>query len=392
MIGIKVNGGFLQLAPDTSAEIERESPFFSIDQINTEYSNPINFLYTKENCRLLGMKYHYYVERQKTTVEADIYSGTTYKGRGTLIVESGKLNLTNVEDTILTGYVLFGISRFFQVIRDKKLTDLSLGGTRSFNWTTSNPYDGSGGYWQHFHSTWTDNTIPYVFAPVRNEAYYGDQSDIDWMNKPAADGSLALDYTTPIVPMIRLEYLLRCIFQENGFTVDFSRIPDQHWKKIILINPVKLEWTRVGPINTGGRITYGPTAAPQVKINLTKHLPQKQTISDFLIQLFYRFGWAPIFTGNNCSFIPVKVLPTSTRKDWSAYASPEADTSFNAEKKIYAFKNDINGNDSAPERPDMEGITIYRNVGYQRDLPTAGSDNVEKIAYCYYENHYYKST
>src|SRR5437764_32194 len=83
-----------------------------------------------------------------------------------------KMNYNNIERTTLNGYVLFGISHFFQVIKDKKLRELSLGGIRRFNYTSSNPGDGTNGYWQHFHQTWSDATIPYVFQPVRNDIYF----------------------------------------------------------------------------------------------------------------------------------------------------------------------------------------------------------------------------
>lgn len=389
MIGLKVNNVFLDIASDknSSAEIQRNSPFFAIDQISAEYSTPVTIPFTEKNAQALGYTFQYYTIREKKKVEAELFSDGISKGMCTLVIETAAMNYNNAERTTLSGYVLCGVSHFFQVIKDKKLTALSLGGARHFEFTTNAPDDGSAGYWQHFHATWTDNTIPYVFQPVRNEKYYGENSETDWMNQLGEDLKLKFDPKNVLVPMIRLKYLLEQIFIEHGFTVDFSPLQNELWKSIILIGTKKIDWTSVrAATNANGTITIQAAAKDNITISLAKHLAPDKTISDFIIQLFYRFGWAPVFDGTLCKIVPVKFLKDGQRKDWTPFASPVFSSSFTEDAPVYAFDTEIDSNDTFPSEPDLKDKKIGKPVATASLLPVPTVSEEGLIRFCFYEN------
>jgi hypothetical protein len=392
MIEVKVNGIVLDIPPDVTAEIERTSPFFSIDRINTEHSTPITIRYSDKNALALNYRFEYYQIREKKQTEAELFSGGICKGKCMLMLEAAEIDYNNIERTTLNGYVLFGISHFFQVIKDKKLSELSLGGIRRFNYTSSNAGDGTNGYWQHFHDTWSDDTIPYVFQPVRNDAYFGEGVvNVDaqgnplkvggWMNQLGDDLKLLNDPKNPLVPMVRYKYLIEQIFIENGFSIDFSEMNNQHWEKLILIDTKKIDWITVRIVGNT------PQAAPSasVAINLARHVP-RETISDFLIQTFLRYGWAPVFNGTRCKLKPVRELRNGPRKDWTNFASSVLKSTFSQENPAYAFNSEFDKNDKLPNSVDLQDKRVGLPIAFQGYLkePTFAEESM--IRFCFYEN------
>ena len=402
MKGIKLNGRFLDLKPDTSTEIARKSPFFAINDFVSEVTTePLVFPYTPNNAIAFGLPYQYYSQRKKKKYEIEHYSNNEFRGRGTLVIETGTLNLSNIEATEITGYIVYGISNFFQSIKGKKLSDLTLGGKRIFNYTTNNPDDGTGGYWQHFHQTWVDDTIPYVFFPVRNENYYTEEGDVDWLNKLDNNAKLLFklpgiaaddNQVCPIIPFIRLPYLLEQIFAEFGYQVDFSGLNDTQWEKLAMLNLTKLDWVAIQPVVENGQVVNKPMAAPQITIELKKHVPQDKSISDFIVQLFNRYGWAPLFDPIRkiCRYVAVKEADKGTVKDWTKFASPVAGSSFNEEKKIFAFTNEIDNNDEFPSPPDFSNLNIGLPVLSASMLTEPTIAESETVKFCYHENQWWQ--
>lgn len=397
MIGIKVNGRFLDLRPGSSSEIERKSPFFAIDDYASETTtDALVFPYTQNNAVALDLPYQYFSERKKKTIEAEHYDGNSFRGPCTLIIETGKLNINNIEATEISGYIVYSISHFFQFIKGKKLRDLTLGGVRTFNWTTNVPDDGSNGFWQHCHKTWTDDSIPYVFAPIRDEGYIPfDTIDApDFINGLNNDGKLRDHYRNPIVPMIRIPYLFEQIFKEHGFDVDFTGINDVEWKKLILESTIGIEWQDIGyDINEFGQGHNFYTHKSQISFSLHDHVPQQQTISDFLVQWFFRYGIAPVFSlvSRKAYMVAVKELRGSPLKDWTRFAEPDIDSSFNEDKKIFAFTNEIDSNDQFPSAPDFSGIKFTPPSFTIHHVPDPASTLEGQVVYCWLENQWYQA-
>ena len=166
MLGLKYNGKFLVLKPGTSSEIERKSPLFAMNESASEVTTiPLSFPY-KDNAVILGFPFNYYTERKKIKLKVEYHDGGRFVGFATLVLQTGSLNLNNIEDAEMSGDLMYGISDFFQDIKDKYLNKMPIGGTRSFAWTTNDPTDGSNGFWQHIHETWVNDSIPYIFQPI----------------------------------------------------------------------------------------------------------------------------------------------------------------------------------------------------------------------------------
>ena len=379
---------FLDVKPGTSAEIERQSPFFAMNSEVGETSTPIVLLGTERNARELELQYQYYTRRTKSKYSVEVYDGNTFRCQATLIVETGRLHINHLDKCELTGYLLFGISDFFNQVKGKKLSDLSLGGARQFEFTVGEAEHPSNGYWQHFHKAWTDGSIPYVFQPVRNEEFF-EGGDIEWVNRLNGSGKLSFDFKNPIVPMIRNRYLMEQIYLEHGWTPDFSAFTDDVFDKLIWVNLTPLNWVE-SALQLDG--TWGFQARKLLTIDLSQHVPQGKTISDFILQVFRRWGWAPVFNLQNKTvrLVAVKGLPDGKAKDWTGYAEPLLESSFAEDQKTYAFITNIDENDSLPSAPDFENAKYVRDTLTSKLLPQPTVDMEGRIVFSYLDNAWYR--
>src|SRR4051794_20190668 len=154
---IKYQNEFLDIAPDQTPEISRNSPLFIMDDLAKEVSTPITFAYSDKNSRLLG---HYFFDltvKTRKRIDVELYDGGSFKTNCTLVLESAGMNRAHESKSSASGYLLINISDFFARIKDKKLSQLFLGGQRTFYFTSFHPADGSDGYWQHLQGTWAFN-------------------------------------------------------------------------------------------------------------------------------------------------------------------------------------------------------------------------------------------
>jgi hypothetical protein len=399
MIRVKTfNGVTLQPSPGSTMEVERNSPFFSTgDEWAGERSTPINFPYSKSNAKELGYPYHFYTKRIKRIVDADLYDGTMYRQRGKLITENSTIDQNHIHRSDIRGYFVFALSNFYQIIKDKKLRSLSLGGKRSFNWTTSDPDDASGGFWQYIHSTW-DGTKDFLVAPVRNEEY-GDPLIIgipgggtltlanDWMNRLGDDGKLHYEFNKAldsVCPQIKVKYLLEKIFTEHGYTITYD-VGDTQWESLFLNSLIPFKWTDVEETDDWPYVEFNPKAVIDVYLN--EHLPDR-TLSDFLVQLGNRYGWRFLINDETkvCKIKSVRNILNGTRKDWTAYCSSVFESDFSSGTRIFSFKNDIDSGDNLPVRGEFEDKVRLADVFSFNDLPTATGTLFNNIAYSHIEN------
>ncbi|HEX8358277.1 MAG TPA: hypothetical protein VF610_12720, partial [Segetibacter sp.] len=398
MLGVKLNGVFLDLKPRTSTEIDRKSPLFAISEYASEgTTEPVVFRYSPKNALAFDLPFQYYSERRKKKYQVEYYSGNSFLYRCTLVIETGKLNLNNIQDTEISGVLLYSISDFFQNVKGKKLSDLQLGGVRTFAWTTNIPGDGSAGFWQHVHASWTDDDIPYVFQPIRNDAYYGKNGDVDWMNKLNDNAQILYDLQapqpSPLVPMIKLKYLITQIFEEAGFAIDFTGLNDEDWKKLLLVNLKRIDWWEPKPLtDADGNTVIQRAPSSIIKIDLKKHVPQDKTVSDFILQLFFRYGWTPLFNSSTkkCRLVAVKEYENGRIKDWTKYTSPRIESAFNEDIKIFAFTNEIDSNDELPSAPDLTNANTSPGALAARNLPVPTSAQAGLVTFCYHDNQWWQ--
>ena len=130
MLGIQTSSGtFLDLAPGTSTQLERVSPFFSKEDLAEEHSLPLSFPYTPLNARELGLPNHYYTRRIKKRIEGvRLYDNNNFSYTGDLVIETAELNVNDITKSKINGYFITGVSSFFQLVKNKKLRELELGG------------------------------------------------------------------------------------------------------------------------------------------------------------------------------------------------------------------------------------------------------------------------
>ncbi len=389
MFQLKYKDEFIDLLPDQEPEIERNSPLFLIDDYLSEKTSPVTIAYSDKNCRLIGNIFFELSERVQTKIAVKIYDKGTYKYNAVLVIESAGMHGLHVGKGNATGYMLLGISSFFTDIKDKLLTDLALGGVRTLNYTTADPDDASGGYWQAFKESW-DFEDDYVIAPYRNEAFTDDDIEFTychrWGNK--FDGE-TLETRQPVIPWPKFEYVLNQIFEEAGWKLDTTGINDEDWKKIILYSNYLVSTCGFG-YGAGVVVTRLPT----VEINLALAMPKDVKCSTFIFEWCKRLLWAPIFVfnSNTCRLVALKEMRNKTPKDWTRYAKPTINEEFSTPEKIFAFKNTFEGEDQYPTAgPDLK---MYPQVGFFNTEYTFPDSNAEDFngysAYTFVDNKYWR--
>lgn len=388
MLGIKVNDTFLTLSPGAQMQLERESPFFNIDNLASEYSMPVTIPYTPQNARALGMFHHYYTRRTKTRFPAQLYDRLNFCYTGELVIDSASIDLNDTSQSTISGNFITGVSSFYQLVKNKKLSDLKLGGIRSFAWTDNNPVSVNKGWWQHVHDTW-EGKMDYLFAPIRNEKWTGSGEDgtADWMNKLGNNGYLDFEgnYNT-LCPQVRLRYILEQIFAEHGWSVDYSEVKDTQWQTIFIPTFYAVTWEKM--------LISGPAPLNTIEMNLQNHMPPDVTITSFIIWLRNKYNWGFDFDSGRkvCKLYALKALANGKRKDWTTYLNKKVTPEFTEDKKVFAFNITIGGNDSYPIKQDMKQVTVLDPVAYFTDLPVINADMVNKVIHVYRENTFYQAT
>jgi hypothetical protein len=389
---IKYQNEFLDITPDQSPEIERRSPLFLVDDILAEYSTPISFAYTDKNSRLLGFVFFDTTAKVKTSLDVELHVKGTFRIVCTLVVESAGMNRLHKGNANAQGYLLLGISDFLTTIKDKLLSDLTLGGVRNFNFTTEDPRDGSDGYWQHFQDTLSFDH-DYVMAPCINDAFTDD--DIQFTNTPQwinKFNGLYIELKQPVVPFPKLEYVLTQIFAQSGWTLDTSGLNDDEWHQLLMFSLYLIDTTIYG--YSGSDVTYSPRSS--VSIDLKKAMPEGITCSTFIIELCKRYFWAPVCdpSSRTCYLIALKEVRSFPVKDWSKYATPDSLSDFTVAEKIFAFKNDFEGDDQYPTSLDL--ASWQGRLGYATDFlalpdPVAGGGDYDnRLFYTFRENKYWQ--
>lgn len=401
MFQLKYNNVFLDLAPNLDAEIERNSPLFLIDSVFAEYSTPITFVYSDNNARELGWYFFEPTIRQRKKINVEVYDKGTYKCNATAVIESAGMNYRHKGASNAGGYLLIGVSDFFQTIQTKKLTDLKLGGPRSIAFTTYEAFDGSNGWWQHLHLTWSaaPGVYDYVFPPIRNDVWTGSADDpfaTGFMNAldTASHSYATLQKDKPVSPQVYVKFILECIFSESGWTADFTQLNDAQWEKLILFSAKSLPVSENTYVWNSGTLQFATTSTPvsTLTFSLRDFMPD-YTCAEFITALCMRYGWAPVIstTERKCSFVALKEIKNGIAKDWTQYAAAGTATQITVDEKIFAFENVFEGNDNFPSEPDFAGWTILPAVNEVSDLPSTSSAIYdESLIFVYKENQYYK--
>jgi len=382
MTGIQLNGQFLQLAANTVATIRRGNPFLNAEAINGEYSLPVTVVYTESNYQALQGYFSFLTKKQKIRLPAVFFDGTAFSYKGTLVIESLASNMNAPQSGRLTGYFLTGVSAFFSDAKGKLLKDLDWGGVREFDWTTNLGFDGTGGFWQHCHETWSNAAIPYVFYPIRNDGWGGEGGTVDYQNK--LDDSLLqpvlhiVDNTYSLCPHLRFVWLLQTMFANYGYTLTGDVLADADFQLLTVPTFKAIDWR--SPVF--GTFTH-------IEFDLKDHVPPEWTVTDVMINLWQMMAITFIFdtATRTVKLTALRDIKAGVKKDWTPYCDANFSSQFTSDPHIYSLKNSIESGDSLPGSAlDFTGAETLPAVYHRRDLPSADASNIDKYVFVYIEN------
>lgn len=404
--------GFLDIDPSLVLEMEGLSPLFDEDLSTGEFSLPVEIAWTDRNRRLFGFRERLEnVNTQTRTFRCDVY-------------DSGFPELVNAQLTILERSGSFSYRRgkfsasiagtqgyFGTLIKNKKVTDLHLGGTITFN-EPSRVFARQ--VMQGQHPQYTDRI---AFAPVAIEDfvdasrpdYDGEFLAMDTVNNvligPYAQGwvfgrgassspTVAVgpghpeyaDYWT--VPFFRLQYVVRKIFEEYGFVVSGDFVDGDAFKDLYLFNNRGIE-NYARSVN----VDFNRSILPQ------HHVPDVP-IAEFLKAIFGLFSIYPRFSNNNevrliyrrddFRFRRILNINTISGEDFSStYEDVEE------EKKGYTIDYDWDPADGNYEdkTKDLADKTIVATVATRPGLASVNAGRqltTDDLVFVQSENIYYR--
>lgn len=399
MIGIKKSGEYLDLQPGTRIQRERSSPIFleqteeGKDSIPGEVSYPFTLPLSDKNLRLLGWPDQLPVSK---TLQHDVIleDAGMQLSQGKLVINgvSAHLNKSNVGN--IDCHILSNISEFWQRVKDKKLSDLSLGGERSFAWAG---YDlVTPGFWKHAHDTWAYNDSDdgdYVFTPLQCKNFKG-EDELTWINGwEVHSGQIQLAREKNfycLCPHVFVSYIIKQIFIEHGYTVTGDILNDPDFKQMCFESYRSVNWAI--PQLSGPLIEPVVTITPQnpVKIRLAEHVPPVMTVGELFVELQKLLPITFLINDRSkiCKIIWLSDLSGSGIQDRTERFSPQFSMSF----ETNSTGPRIIGFDRARDEISLEATEEYIDMGAVNslsDLPAASSAVHQHMYYVRYLNAYY---
>jgi hypothetical protein len=403
MLRLVKNDRSLDLMPGASIEMLLNNPMFLSDNVFSDYSFGIQIPRTDNNMRELGDVFSEDI-KLATYFDYDVYDDNNFFFSCKLVIDKPTAAIRNNGKSYAEGYLLGGIGNFFYDIKYQRLGQLKLGGPRTFNFTTWDPYDGSNGFWQHLHATW-NGAFDYVCLPYINEALtINDTAEATrllegWINRldfgtlyngwVGSDGSsivpggddirMARNYQ-PVLS-IKVKYLMQQICEENGWTLDSSLIDAENFDKILQIGSIPIRIHSDLPGNTPISTTFslGNLISPEI------------TCTDFIMQRCKRYGWWPSIDVDQrvIKIVPLKNAGNGAVKDYTSYAEPLQVINASTGIREFSFKNSFPTTDSFPTEPDFSEYTIGSPVRDAEHLPPANGAYDKFVILCIKENAFY---
>lgn len=399
MLGIKINGEYLDLPADIGLEMQRNNPYLN-DDIQGEFSLTLNIKYTDKNYRVLTYAGNFYKKNEKLLFDAEIYDNGTFRYGGVLVINQHTANMNRQSETSWSGFFTIGSSSFFQMIQDYRLQDVDYGGARNFRFTTFNINDGSGGFWQHIHAARTPNSFPYTFYPIVNYGW-NTKYIVQWMNKlddnnnfvtyDQNTSSLVGSNTVSITPAIYYSYILTRIFAQFGWKISGEILSDPGFIKLTMPSFNAITWARFrwhGGIFDPG---YLNAHLWNISFDLADHVPQSVTVGEFLTNLKTRFGWYFYFDSfaKTAYLKPYKNLIGTTAKDWTGYVAAPYTAEYKDKSKTFSLVNNIDANDLYPVILKVDETTLLPPAFSPETFPDAQTSAEGAVIYSFLNNSYY---
>lgn len=400
MLGIQIQGEFIDLPPGTTLELEKENPFlqFSTEVLIGEYSLPFQAISNANNNRLLGYPGVAQKWIDNTGFDALLYDKSIQIGAGKVKVEKSNIHFNRLSKGNLSCYYLSSASGFWQDIKDLKLRDIDVGGDRSFPWAGLSTI--TDGFWKHIHQVAAGavNDYDYAFYPVVNKDWaqgdeyppvmnlvYYDAMETFPVRFPNVYAGLDVRERNRIVPFPYLHYVLTQAFAEAGWSVTGDILDDVDFMKITMINFRAIDWCHVTV--TGGIASEVPR--DPVVFNLQDHLPDI-TIGKFLIALANRMGWWYDFD-NTSKKVTIRLLDDlvdGQAVDYTDKSSPLIGKNVLKDQPVYAMRNRF-ATSLGDGAPDFKVVELQGDVDKITDLPTAAEALYGHAYLVIEENNYY---
>jgi hypothetical protein len=393
MIGIKKDTEYIDLIPGTQIQRERESPVFLTqsddgkDGIPGEVSYPFSIPLTDKNLRLLKQP-DSLPQAKELEHEIILENSGMQLSAGKLIIESidGHLVKNNVGRA--EGYILSNVSEFWSRVRDKKLSELSLGGNRTFTWSGYSTV--VSGFWKHVHDSWahTDSDDgDYVFFPVYCKDWEEEGAG-KWMNGWAEyAGVIEMarnENLNSLVPHPYLVYVIKQVFLEHGYEVEGDILDDPDFKQLCLISYRACHWADE-TLDVGGFPIVVKVASPlaSITIRLNEHVPPETTIGEFLVELqkFLPITFIINDTQRRCRIVRSDLIQGVGAKNRNQSFNPNFTLSFDkidrSQVKVVGFERTFD--DELPLTVDLDEYNYQGVANSLPDLPTPTSANADHV-------------
>jgi hypothetical protein len=405
--------GFLDLDPNTSLDLESTADLFDEDLSAGEFSLPVDIPWTEKNRRLTGFAERFHNFR--------LPSGGVGGGLKCVVYDSGFPELTSAKFSMIGKEGNFSGTKgkfsatvtgtkglFGSQIKNKKLSDLNLGGKITFatdsrtfaqtimkgglqqyNFLTFVPvaienfFDtGRPDYDSEFLAKDTVNTVVITGAGADGWTF-GRPTAIDPAVAAAPGTAEYADYRT--VPFIKTKYLLKRIFEEHGYKVTGDIFDSPDYDDLATFNNYAIE--NYSP----DHIDYNRT------IFVNNHVPNILII-DYLKGLLGAFSLYPLFTGDNEVKLVFRKNLKKEKKIFSLnglcselFSSTTEDQNAN---DGYKLTYNWNGDDYYSDRvKDLKDKTIVATVATVADLATVNPGRAmttDDIAFVLADNMYYQ--
>jgi hypothetical protein len=307
-----VEQGFLDIEPGTVLDMEGLTPIFDEDLSTGEFSLPLEITWTDRNRRLFGFGERLEnFNRSTKTFRCDVFDDMfpeLINAQLTILERSGNYSYTRgkFSTTISGTQGLFG-----SMIRDKKMTELHLGGEITWSGMDSRHFATDvmkGNQPQYSYISFaplaildfidsgrTDFTSEFLIRDTVNDLVVTGSGANNWefgRRLPLLTGVVATPGTAGYcnywtVPFFKLRFVLLKIFEEHGFLASGEFLESVDFEDLVVDNNFGIEDYAISIQTDFNR-----------KIVPSNHMPD-MLISDFLKGIFDLFSIYPVFINSN---------------------------------------------------------------------------------------------
>lgn len=312
-----------------------QSPLFSNELIEGDYSFPINLPSSRINNQLLNFANIPANSDAIQDFDCDIFIGGIF-------LLSGKLVVSQPGTSGFQVYILSSSGAFKKIIEEKKINELSLETVSNINGTygSISAYVNSNAI---LTKTFPDVNANYprvinegLFDGIMKGSAHGEIIDQSFVSLNETNGSatptmIAFPGTALAFPY--LFHIINKIASENNYTISGNFSTDSEIKSLVIFNNFSLAIKS----NLGFEPPYGPpiSTSDADTIDLKNHVPA-MLIEDFINSIKKKFFLAVIIDtkGKNIEFASLKSIITST--DY-------VDDTTKTDPEFTIYKNNYNG-------------------------------------------------